>query len=179
MPGSGLHLSREVHNPSGLASAVARPKQMLQGKPLYRGLPRKGAALFHSLIANHPFTDGNKRTAVMALDQFLIANNRILLMSPDELVELALLVADRRGASHDALLDELTKRIAERSKPFSWVSDKPEFQIILREYQAIARSARKLLDAPRGWLQVAHAEMINEITGENYDFWEVWSERIE
>jgi len=38
----------------------------------------KGVALFHSLVANHAFIDGNKRTAVTALDHFLLANGFVL-----------------------------------------------------------------------------------------------------
>jgi prophage maintenance system killer protein len=38
----------------------------------------KGAALFHSLTANHPFHNGNKRTAVLALDHFLLADDYVL-----------------------------------------------------------------------------------------------------
>jgi len=45
---------------------------------MFRSLPEKAAALFHSLIANHPFENGNKRTAVIALELFLSANSVLL-----------------------------------------------------------------------------------------------------
>ena len=45
---------------------------------MFRSLPEKAAALFHSLIANHPFGNGNKRTAVIALELFLSANSVLL-----------------------------------------------------------------------------------------------------
>lgn len=122
--------------------------QRVQGRLVYRGLARRGAALFHSLIANHPFTDGNKRTAVIALDQFLIANNHILLMSQEELIELALLVADRRS-SHDDLLVELTSRIANRSKPFSWVPKGKDYDATILQYREMAHAIRKLITAQR------------------------------
>ena len=46
----------EEYRDRGLVqSAVARPFQAAFGKELFRTIPEKAAALFHSLIANHPF----------------------------------------------------------------------------------------------------------------------------
>lgn len=44
-----------------LESAIAQPRQTFGGQDLYPDLPAKAAALGFSLIANHPFIDGNKR----------------------------------------------------------------------------------------------------------------------
>jgi death-on-curing family protein len=55
-----------------LESAVSRPFQTVFGGDAYPTIFDKGAALFHSLVANHPFHDGNKRTAVTALYAFLL-----------------------------------------------------------------------------------------------------------
>lgn len=46
-----------------LHSAVARPFATFAGEDLYSTDFDKAAALFHSLIKNHPFLDGTKRTA--------------------------------------------------------------------------------------------------------------------
>lgn len=46
-----------------LHSAVERPKATFDGNDLYPTLFAKAAALLQSLCMNHPFTDGNKRTA--------------------------------------------------------------------------------------------------------------------
>jgi death-on-curing protein len=43
-------------------SAVAQPRASFGGKDLYPTLAEKAAALAFSLVKNHPFADGNKRT---------------------------------------------------------------------------------------------------------------------
>lgn len=59
-----------------LDSAVNRPFQTFDGVYLHKTLSQQAAALFHSLVCNHCFNNGNKRTAVMALDIFMTANHR-------------------------------------------------------------------------------------------------------
>lgn len=46
-----------------LLSALNRPFQTFDGKDLYPSIIDKSAALFESIIINHPFIDGNKRMA--------------------------------------------------------------------------------------------------------------------
>jgi death-on-curing protein len=45
-----------------LESAIARPFQTFGGEDLYPTVYEKAAAFAESLIINHPFVDGNKRT---------------------------------------------------------------------------------------------------------------------
>jgi death-on-curing protein len=49
-----------------LGSALARPQATFGHNDLYPDLWSKAAALMPSLIKNHPFVDGNKRTALAA-----------------------------------------------------------------------------------------------------------------
>lgn len=46
-----------------LQSALARPMATFDNNALYPDLFVKAASVMHSLIKNHSFTDGNKRTA--------------------------------------------------------------------------------------------------------------------
>lgn len=64
----------EVANQSGLLSALAAPRQTMFGAELHPTLRDKAATLFFLLIKNHPFDDGNKRIALLALQQFLAEN---------------------------------------------------------------------------------------------------------
>lgn len=57
-----------------LQSAVARPRATYDRQELYPGLFSKAAALLESLIGNHAFVDGNKRTAITAAGLFLRLN---------------------------------------------------------------------------------------------------------
>ncbi|MBI2819778.1 MAG: type II toxin-antitoxin system death-on-curing family toxin, partial [Acidobacteria bacterium] len=80
---------QEYRDQKLLDSAVHRPFQTAFGKDIHRTIIDKAAALFHSLITNHPFTNGNKRTAVIAADMFLLANGYWLWLSADEIYQLA------------------------------------------------------------------------------------------
>lgn len=57
-----------------LHSAVERPKAAFAGQYLYPTIFTKAAALLQSICLNHPFTDGNKRTAWAATKRFLWIN---------------------------------------------------------------------------------------------------------
>ncbi len=50
-----------------LESALARPYQTFAGEELYQTGYEKAAALAQSIIINHPFVDGNKRTGFLGL----------------------------------------------------------------------------------------------------------------
>ena len=76
-----------------LESAVARPKVTFDGKELYSDLFTKVAALMDSLINNHPFVDGNKRTGVTAAGLFLRINGHKLTAPPEGLEAYTLRVA--------------------------------------------------------------------------------------
>ena len=66
--------SHGVRDMNLVESAVHRPQASFGGEDLYPDLWRKAAALMHSLLFNHAFIDGNKRTAFVAADAFLRKN---------------------------------------------------------------------------------------------------------
>jgi len=76
-----------------LESAIARPQTTFDNKELYPDLFTKAAVLMESLINNHPFVDGNKRTGVTASGLFLIINGWKLIASPEKLEACTLRVA--------------------------------------------------------------------------------------
>ena len=61
-----------------LESAVAQPRAGFGGKDLYLDLVEKAAALAFSLVKNHPFADGNKRTGYGAMMRFLSRNGHTI-----------------------------------------------------------------------------------------------------
>lgn len=63
-----------VRDFSLLHSAVERPKATYNQLDLYPTIFLKAASLLHSLCMNHPFTDGNKRTAWISTKRFLYLN---------------------------------------------------------------------------------------------------------
>ncbi len=58
-----------IRDPGLLESALFRPRT-----GYYKDLAEMGAALFESLIINHPFVDGNKRVAFFATEVFFRLN---------------------------------------------------------------------------------------------------------
>jgi death-on-curing protein len=77
-----------------LESAVLRPQHSVAGHDAYPELQDKAAALMHSLIRNHPFIDGNKRTGVIAVGVFLMLNGWELVIEQGDLVGLATDIAE-------------------------------------------------------------------------------------
>jgi len=64
-----------------LLAALARPQTTFDGQELYPDLFSKAAALVESLIQNHPFVDGNKRTGITSAALFLGINGYKLTIS--------------------------------------------------------------------------------------------------
>lgn len=67
-------LSSGVRDENLLASAVYTPFQTFMGNDLYPSLYDKAAQLCYGIANNHPFTDGNKRTALHSMYVYLIIN---------------------------------------------------------------------------------------------------------
>lgn len=63
-----------ILNLGALESALIQPRMTFGGKDLYPTLSEKAAAVGFSIIRNHPFIDGNKRTGHAAMEVFLILN---------------------------------------------------------------------------------------------------------
>jgi death-on-curing protein len=82
-----------VLNLDALESALAQPRMTFGGKDLYPSLADKAASLGYSLIQNHPFLDGNKRTGHAAMEVFLFLNGFEIQASVDEQERIVLQVA--------------------------------------------------------------------------------------
>ena len=89
----GLHGIRDV---GLIESAVERPRATFAGKDLYPNIFLKAAALVHSLLLNHPFLDGNKRTAVVAMIEFSSLNGKGIKAKQDEIVNFALWIENKK-----------------------------------------------------------------------------------
>lgn len=74
-------------------SAIHRPKSVLFGQEVHPTLWEKAAALTQSIIQEHPFHNGNKRTAFMCLLAFLDVNEHKWNLSPEESEELMVRIA--------------------------------------------------------------------------------------
>ncbi len=84
-----------------LESAAGRPKTSLGMIDKYPTVPMAGAALTHAIVHNHPFHNGNKRTALVSLLVFVDKNGFLLDTTEIELYEFLLGVASHNLRSND------------------------------------------------------------------------------
>lgn len=91
-----------------LESAIAQPRVTFAGEDLYPSLLEKAAALGFSIVMNHPFIDGNKRTGHAAMETFLVLNRTEIHASVDEQERVILAIASGE-LSRDAFLDWLQR----------------------------------------------------------------------
>ena len=64
-----------VRDKGSLESAIARPFATFENVDLYPEPADKAAAILESIIINHPFIDGNKRTGYVMMRLLLLENN--------------------------------------------------------------------------------------------------------
>jgi death-on-curing protein len=79
-----------------LESAVKRPQATFDGVDLYKSIFDKGATLLHSLLMNHQFVDGNKRTAMFSVMTFIELNGYKFIANKEEIVEYALYIENSK-----------------------------------------------------------------------------------
>jgi death-on-curing protein len=76
-----------------LESAIARPMATFGARNLYDNPFKRAAALAESLVLNHGFIDGNKRTAMYAMAGWLEREGYVIDAARGELRDLALAIA--------------------------------------------------------------------------------------
>jgi death-on-curing protein len=79
-----------------LQSAVSMPEAGIAGTYAHGTLYEMAAAYFYHLVRNHPFVDGNKRTALASALVFLDLNSVEIRADADELVAMV-----EATATHD------------------------------------------------------------------------------
>lgn len=76
-----------------LESALAQPQATFGGKFLHPTISEQAAAYLYHIAMNHPFIDGNKRTAFAVMDTFLRLNGCALNLTDDRAYDLVMRVA--------------------------------------------------------------------------------------
>jgi death-on-curing protein len=79
-----------VRNFGALESALNRPFQTFGEEDLYPTVIEKAAAIGESIIMNHPFVDGNKRTGYILLELILKINGFNITASTDIIYEFVI-----------------------------------------------------------------------------------------
>lgn len=91
-----------------IESAIGRPQATFDGDNLHKTIFDKAAALLQSLLKNHPFVDGNKRTALTSAGIFLKLNGYQLINNHDKEVNFALKI-DNKHQSIEQIAEWLEK----------------------------------------------------------------------
>ena len=94
-----------------LESALVRPFQTFDNKELHPDPVDKAAAIFESLISNHPFVDGNKRTAYVLMRLMLRQYGLDIDASEDEKYDFVLAAAQGL-IKFDQIRDWLMKHLS-------------------------------------------------------------------
>ena len=76
-----------------LKSAIARPFQTFDKEDLYKSHIEKAAALIESIVTNHPFIDGNKRTGYILMRLYLMENGLDISANQAEKFEFVIAIA--------------------------------------------------------------------------------------
>lgn len=105
----------------GLAALLGNLDQSVFGEPAYPSVEAKAAHLLYFVIKNHPFSDGNKRSAAFLFVDFLHRNGRLLneagepVINDVGLAALTLLVAESDPANKETMIRLIMNMLAKDS----------------------------------------------------------------
>lgn len=97
---------------NSLKTVLTRPGQLEKEKELYPGLYKKSAVLLDGLVKERPFLEGNKRTAIAAVDLFLRINGQRLAADEMEMVRFV-----RKCAGSPVSLEFITAWVWQYARP--------------------------------------------------------------
>jgi len=100
-----------IRDEGSLLAALARPYASFDQQDLYPTPVEKAAAIFESLIINHPFIDGNKRIAFLLLRMTLLEYDVDITSTEDEKYDMT--IAASTGAIR---FDEIKAWISSKIK---------------------------------------------------------------
>ncbi len=103
----GLHGVRDL---TLLQSAIGRPQMSVGFQDAYKSIFDKAAALLHSIINNHPFLDGNKRTSLLAAITFLEKNRWGVEFKRKEAVKFT-----RKAHNEDYMVEQISQWLKDHS----------------------------------------------------------------
>ena len=104
--------SHGIRDSSSLESALARPFQTFDGKDLYPSLIQKAASLIESILINHPFIDGNKRTGYVLMRILVIDNGFDIHATQEEKYDFVIHIASGK-TNFEEIVNWLTHHIKE------------------------------------------------------------------
>lgn len=104
--------SKGVRDQGLLKSAINRPFATFDNQDLYPAASDKAAAILESILINHPFVDGNKRTAYVLMRLILINDGYDIAASQDEKYQMVI-----SASKGEARFDDIKIWIETHLKP--------------------------------------------------------------
>jgi len=101
--------SHGLRDKNSLNSAITRPFATFDKQELYPDPIDKAAAILESIITNHPFIDGNKRTGYVLARLLLLKSGLDIEATQDEKYEMVILVSKGKW-KYDQIKGWFTKR---------------------------------------------------------------------
>ena len=98
-----------IRDKGALEAALHRPQS-----GYYSDVISEAAALFESLLINHPFIDGNKRTAFAVMDTFLRLNNMRMNTNSKDAYRKILGMFEKQTVQHK-LIDEWLRSLCQQA----------------------------------------------------------------
>lgn len=102
----------------GLDSVLGNLEQSVFGEPAYPTVESKAAHLLYFVIKNHPFSDGNKRSAAYVFVDFLHRNHRLISTTGEPVINdmglaaLTLLIAESDPANKETMIRLIMNMLA-------------------------------------------------------------------
>lgn len=92
-----------VKDENALLSAIARPFSGFGQDAFYPSPEEKASAIVESIVTNHPFIDGNKRTGYVLMRLMLMEHGKDILATQDEKYDFVIAVASGKLDYHQIL----------------------------------------------------------------------------
>ncbi len=108
--------SKGIRDRGALESALYRPNSTFEQQDLYPTAIDKAAAILESILMNHPFIDGNKRTAYVVMKLILFENNLDIRAGQNEKYDM--MIAASKGEirfEENKLL--ISARLSQKNEP--------------------------------------------------------------
>ena len=128
-----------------LKSAVFRPHTSLGEEDKYPTVSMSAAALLHSIVQDHPFFNGNKRTALVSMLVLLDKNGWVFTLDEDDIYEFVIALASHQlienmSAEKQPSSDEEVLEVSRWLQNHIRKLRKEEYTLKFRGFRAILNS---------------------------------------
>ena len=105
--------SQGVRDEGLLKSAIERPYSGFGQTAFYKAPEEKAGAILESIVKNHPFIDGNKRTGYVLMRLVLMHFGQDIQATPDEKYDFVIAVASSQ-LDFDQIVDWIKERATDK-----------------------------------------------------------------